>query len=191
MYVVFFSYLIAISVIFVFFRVKNFRYKAFPKLHINRNGIYFFSNSCHRIFIGNATTLILGKVVYLKQNGRNVVINNIYNVKIFKQYIYFKSSGRCEIWFPCSRMHKYFNIKITSKLIDVQSYQVKALNAMLNNLFNLNKVKEVKRYLKIVIEVFKIRISKKQIVVKQNLFNMPYVLEYVANNVYKKINVNI
>jgi len=187
---IFISYCISILIFFIILRRKKTIYYTFPKIHINKKGICFYSTLRHRLNISNATMLALGKNLFLKSNGRTVVVKNISNIYATKKYVYFNTNGKCEICFPCSRLFKYFNIKITCNLIDIQQCKTKAINAIVNNLFCLSHAQEIKNYLKLIREVFKINITKRHLIIKQNAFNMSYVLEYVANNVYKTINVN-
>ncbi len=184
------SYSLTIIILYLIFYKKKTFYKPFPVLKISSNGISFYSFKRHRVNILNANVMQIANVVYLKQNGKMITIKNVCNIYRKDNYLYFTAKGKCEVCFSCSRLSKYFNIKITSNNFDITKTRRMALNSILNNLFSLNKAVELKRYLKILHESLRIKISTKQMVVSQNQFKLPFTVEYLANRTHKKISFN-
>lgn len=176
--------------IFIFNHFKKMIFKPFPKLTVLSNGIKFKSFLRHRIKIDNAKLMQVGRTVYLRKNKKLITVNNVDEIYVRNGYLFFTAQGNCEILFPCSRVAKYFNINIKSGMFSITELKQKAIMSMLNNLFDLTKAKDLRKYLYVVKNTLKISITKQQVKVEQNQFKMPFALEYKANNTKKIVNIN-
>lgn len=184
------SYLITTAIFFIIRQKLKTKHIEINNLKIDSNGVHFFSHARHRINIGNSKIMQVGNVVYVKKEEKLITIKNVSDIYLKNDYLYFTSNGKCEICFPCGRLSKYFNIRISSHMFNVADIRQKALNSIPNNLFSINKSVELKEYLKIIKKVLNINITKKFIKVSQNQFKIPFKLEYVANNTKKVVYIN-
>ncbi len=166
------------------------KFKQYPELKMNARGINFFSHSRHRIKIGDAKFMQVGGNIYLKHNNRQIEIRNVDNIFIKNDFLYFTAKGKCEICFKNQLLNKYFNIKINSNMIDVETLRKRALINVMDNLFDLTKCEDLIKYLKLIRDILKIKITNKSVEIKQNQFKIPFCISYKLNNTIKVVNVN-
>ncbi len=185
----FFAYILGLFFLFFAMKLKNFITKPIKNAKVNKYGISFSSTSRHKLKLYDAKILELGNSIYLKQNDKTIVIKNATKSIKTKKYLYFSSLGETKIIFNTKSFYKYFNIEIKSQTFDLTELKHKSINEMLNNLFDLNNCYELKRYLKIIIDILNIRITDNKISVKKNDFNLTFQLIYKLNNQIKKINI--
>lgn len=152
-------------------------------------GMVFFSSKVHKIKIQNIKLMQIDKVLYLKTTTKLVIINNVEEVKIYNGYLYFKGCGKVTIEFDCKEFYKYFALKISSKQFCLSDLKQQAFVDLMNNGFDKNFSKLMKKYINIIKNVLKIEIFKEKIVVGYNKFKLSFVLTYKLNNVIKRINV--
>ncbi|MBQ8614985.1 MAG: hypothetical protein IJ415_00220, partial [Clostridia bacterium] len=154
------------------------------------SGIIFNSFLCHRIKIDNFKTIQLGTKVYIKTNSKLVTISNVDKVFKHENYLYFTALGKVKILFNCDEIYKYFNIEITSKKFSIEELKQEAIYDLINNNFEINFCKILKRYIKIIENVLNIHIFQEKLVIKQNKFQFPFELKYKLNNRIKHISIN-
>ena len=184
------AYIFGLMMFFFAKKLKNFITKPIKNAKVNKYGISFLSTSRHKLRLKDAKILALNNTIYLKSNNKTIVIKNATNPIKTKNFLFFTALGEVKIIFNTKSFYKYFNIEIKSPTFDLTQLKNKAINEMVNNLFNLNNCHELKHYLKIVIDILNIRITDNKITVKKNDFNLTFQLIYKLNNTIKKININ-
>ena len=162
--------------------------KPLPNLKVAINGIIFLSNNRHKIFVGNCRVMQINYMVYIKHDKKVIVLNNVDRVIYKKGYIFFRALGRVKIIFNTRAFYKYFNIKVTSEMFDLTEIKNDALMSIMENIFNPNS-KELRRYLNLLINILKIKITDKSISVKKNNYNLKFELKYIVRDKLKTINV--
>jgi len=165
------------------------KYNNFPKLHLKKYGIEFFSYSVHRIKIYDAKLNLVEKDLYIKILNKIVVIKNVEDVVVFNDYLYFHTLGKVKILFDCSSIFRYYNIKIISNKLCVEGVKQQSLIELINNKFQINFCKSVKKYINIIKNILKIEIFEKKLKIKPNNLKIPFILKYRVNNKIKRINV--
>lgn len=183
-------YFLVFSLVLKVKKNKGIKFKKFPTLKLTKNGIEFSSFDIHRIFIKDFKVMQVENVVYLKTQSQLLTISNIDNVFYFENYLHFTSKGRVKILFDCTSIYRYFSIKIESKKFNLNSLKQMAILDLMNNAFDLNKSKIMKKYINIIENVLNIKISKEKVVVKQNKLKIPFILTYKINNKIKKVKIN-
>ena len=168
---------------------KNYATKPIHAIKICKFGISFFSNSRHKIKVGQVKMLILNNNVFLKHNNKTIEIRNVKNVFIRNDFIYFSALGDVKILFNAEPIFRYFNIKILSNDFNLEELKLKALFDVLNNLFDLKNCLALKEYLNVVVKILNIKITDEKVIVGQNKFNLSFKLIYNLNNVQKIVNV--
>ena len=185
-----------IAYIFTYFFVmmvkkkNNKKHKHFPPMMMTKNGVVFKSFCRHRLKICDFKFLQIGTNLYIKSASKIVIINNIDKVEKHDDFIYFTGLGKVKILFDCKQFYRYFNIKIISNKFTLTHMKQNAILELLNNGFDINFCKTVKKYIKIIENVLNIHIFEKKIVIQQNKFLLPYTLKYKLNNIIKVVNVN-
>ena len=166
------------------------KFKPFPKLILKRKGIFFYSKTRHRLKIGDDKFVQIRNDVYLKTNDKVVIVSNIDKVMFINGYLYFTALGRISINLDLSKISNYFNVEILSKKFNLNEQKQLAILDILNNNFDLKFCKNLKKYINNIENILNINIFSKKIIVKQNKFNLPFVLKYKLNNKIKKVYVN-
>ena len=182
-------YTIVFIIVLYLCRIKRTRYKIFPKLKLNKQGIIFYSKSNHRIKIDNLKFIVVKDMVYIDINANMFILKNVKNVHYYKNYLYFTCLGDCKFYFDTKLIYKYFNIKIESDYLDIENLKQLALLDMINNKFRLNSSRILNKYINVIKNILNINISDKEIVIKENKYRIPFVLIYKVNNKIKKIKV--
>ncbi len=167
--------------------IKHFK---FPNLKLKKSGIFFISNLTHRIKIHNMKTLFVDGVLYLKTKDKIVRMLNVNDVKIWEGYLYFTALGKVEIVFNADDIYRYFSIKIKSNKFNFEDLKQFAITDLINNEFNINFSKILKKYINIIENVLKIRIFSKKIIISQNKLKLPFEVIYKLNNKIKRVKVN-
>ncbi len=193
--ILFFCLLFAIYniTIFIFFKFKKsskLNYQNFPTLTLKKNGIFFTSKQTHRLKIINGKYMLANKILYLNLSNKLVVISNIKDIKIFEGYLYFTALGEVEITVDNMNIYRYFALKVNSSQFDFNAIKQKAIKDYINNNFDINLSKNMKKYIKIIEEVLNIHIYREKIVIKSNKFRLKFQLIYKLNNKIKRIIVN-
>ena len=183
------AYTIGLIVFSSALTIKKYSTKPIPPMKLTKYGLIFFSHAHHKIKVGEVKLLQVDNVIYLKSKRKTVVLKNVNDVFLKRGYLYFTAQGVVKIIFNAKSYYKYFNIDIKSSLFDLSTIKNNALNEMLDNLFNLSACGELKRYLKIVIDILNIKITNDKVIVKRNKFNLTFQLIYKLNNVVKKVNI--
>ena len=161
----------------------------FTHLRLKKNCISFVSNGIHRIKISNAKIMQMNNILYLNLSNRLVIISNVKDVKIYESYLYFTALGKVEILIDLKTIYKYFAIQIRSKQFDINELKQRAIIDLMNNNFDINFCKIMKRYIKIIEKVLNIVILQKKIIVKPNKFKLSFVLSYKLNNQIKRVSI--
>ncbi|MBO5954539.1 MAG: hypothetical protein J6Q13_01055, partial [Clostridia bacterium] len=97
------------------------KHSKFPKLKFKKSGVYFYSQSTHRIKIQNVKTVLIDNTLYLKTNEKVVIFSNVKDVKIFEEFLYFTGLGEVKILFDCEKIFRYFSIRINSKQFELET----------------------------------------------------------------------
>lgn len=189
MIIVFFAYLLTFFAFLIVLKFKNIRYKTIENAVVYKYGVVFSSNKRHRIKIFGAKILVIDKNVYLKKNDRTVVIKNVDNLFIRRDYLYFNALGEVKIIMNCKKFYKYFCVRITSDYFDLTTLKQTAILDILNNIFDFNNCTKLKRYLKIMREILKIDLNNDHIKLTKNNYNLSYTLTYILNGQKKVIHV--
>ena len=166
------------------------RVQELPNLKLNKYGLTFYSTATHKIFVGKVKLIDLTSCAYLKQNNKMVKIQNVKNVKLRGQYLYFTALGRVKIIFNCTSFYKYFNIIISSPKYNFASLKQAALIELANNLFNINNCQTLKYYISLLHNQLNITISASTIKIAQNPTHFPFTVTYLVNNKIKKLQIN-
>lgn len=169
---------------------KMLRYEPLKNLSLKKKGIEFCSKSCHRIKMPNIKKLQVGTRLYVRTNDKIIIFENVDKVFVFEEYLYFTALGKVRIRFDCSEIYRYFNIEIKSEKFNIEELKQSAINDIINNNFEINFCKILKRYIKIIENVLNIHIFQKKIVIKQNKLRLSYILTYKLNNIIKQVNIN-
>lgn len=181
-------YILTIIAIIVAKKIKFNATKPFFNLKITKSGVSFCSTNRHKIKTGQVKILMVENVAYLKQNNKTIVINNVANVSLKKDYLFFNALGNVKINFNAP-FYRYFNIKIEAENFNLENLKREALNEILNNLFNLKNCTKLKEYLKIVTQILNIKITDKKVLVERNKYNLEFKIIYKLNNITRVINV--
>lgn len=181
-------YILTIIAIIVVKKIKFNATKPFFNLKLTKCGVSFCSTNRHKIKTGEVKILIVENVAYLKQNNKTIILKNVENVELKKDYVYFTALGNCKIIFSAP-FYRYFNIKIEAENFNLEKLKREALNEILNNLFNLKNCAKLKEYLKIVTQILNIKITNNKILVEKNKYNLNFKIIYKLNNITRTINV--
>ena len=184
------AYVLGIILLIILLNLKNCLVKPINNAKINKYGIIFYSFARHKIKVGAVKIMEMDKSVYLKRDGKTIILKNVFEPTLRGEYLYFKANGNVKIIFNAKNFYKYFNIEIKSSAFDLTELKQKAIMDILNNLFNLNNCVELKHYLKIITNILNVHITDNKITVKKNKFNLTFQLIYKLNNTIKKININ-
>ncbi len=184
-----FAYNFGLILVFFALFFKKYHTKPIKNANFTKYGVTFNSTFKHKIRAENVKFIEIQNAVYLKQNNKTIVIKNIEQPFTKGNYFYFKGKGEVKIIFNAKNFYKYFNIQITSPTFDLSAIKQKAVNDILNNLFNLNNCSQLKYYLKIVTQILNITITDNKVEVKKNKYNLNFQLTYKVNNTIKKINI--
>ena len=169
---------------------RELKVENFPRLYITKNGIEFFSLGTHKIKINVSNLCLFENILYLKDLDKIVIIKNVEDVKVFNQNLYFKCKGKVKIIFDCKKFFRFFTIKIESKQFDLNELKNLALVDMLNNVFNPNSSKFVKKYIKILQNTLNISILREKIVIRQNKYHLSFSVLYKVNGKIRRVNIN-
>lgn len=159
----------------------------FPYIKLTKKGITFFSLDSHKIFVGYARCLAVDNSVFLKLNNVTISIINVKPMYVEKGELYFKALGRVKIRFNAEKIYKYFNLKIECAKIEVSNLKRKAVLGIVNNLFDYKNNKDFVNYIKLIKNIFKIRINKNGVRVVQPTKIFKYSVIYKLNNNIRKI----
>ena len=184
-----FAYFITFIVTVSVLKNKKIKYKPFPNLRICKNGIIFYSYMRHRLYIGDAKLLIIKNNIYLKRKKSLIILCNVEYNLIQNKFLYFSCFGETRITFNANDFYRYFNIFIKSSKFNFKKLKQITLKSILNNLFNLEDCKLLKRYLNFIKNILRIEIDKERICVSKNLYNLSYELIYKINNTVKHLKV--
>lgn len=171
-------------------RFKKIKFAPLTNLYMKKNGIVFKSNKNHRLYVENCKLMQLDKMVYITKNNKMIILNNVDNVRIVKNFIYFKALGKVEIIYNFKEFYRYFNIDILSNKIDINQLKQLALVNAVENIFDLKNAEILIKYLKILKNVLNISLFKEKIVIKKNKFKIPFTVKYRVGNVVKYVNIN-
>lgn len=174
---------------FIIFSKRKTKFYMFPPVKVLKSGIKFYSTLRHRLKIFDAKIMQIDNVVYLKKDGKQVIIKNIKNVYCKQQYLYFDTLGEVLIVCDLSEIYRYFNIKIISTQFDLELIKKQAMQEILDNIF-LKNTSKLNRYIKIIKDIFNVKIRNDCIFISQNRYLIPFKLIYRLNNTVKIINVN-
>lgn len=150
----------------------------------------FNSKQKHRLKIYKAKMAQVGNVVYLKKQNQVVKINNIDDVFIEKDHLYFRALGQVSIFLETGNFWKYFELKITSSKIDLEKFKKLALNDIKNNVFDYKNKRYFKFYFNLLTRVLNVKLLKHKISIKQNKLKLPFVVFYKNKGVKKCIKIN-
>lgn len=182
------GYLLGMVIVIYLLNRIFFITKPLPNLKLKKIGLEFYSKKRHKIFVGEASVMQIKNTVYIKHNKKMIVINNVDRVATKNGYIYFKALGKVNINFNAREIYKYFNINIKSNMFDISEIRNGALISITKNLFNIH-TKELHRYLNLIINILKIKITDKTLVVKKNKYNLKFQIKYLVRDKVKTINV--
>lgn len=180
-------------IVFAIIRYKktyNLKFKDFPYMTLKKDGIYFSSNSTHRIKINSMEAMLVGDALYLKTENQIIIISNVSSVKIFNEYLYITCLGDVKIYADLVGIYRYFSIKIKSKKFNIEAIRQEAIIDFINHEFNINFSNVLKRYIKIIENVLNIHIFKEKIIIRPNKFKFPLEMTYKLNNKIKHIKFN-
>jgi len=183
------AYFITFFIVNLFTCVKKTKFQPLPKLNVSKRGISFFSNSMHRLRVGNVKVMQLDNVLYLKKANTMVIFKNINNIWLENGFLYFKAVGDVEILFNTEKFYRYFNIIIKSNKFNLMELRQKALNEVSNNLFNVKNCKFLNKYLNFVTKILSVHIDDEKVTVKSNKFKLNFTLIYKINNQIKRLNI--
>ena len=188
--ILFLIYCLTFCFTLIFKRYQCFKHFNFPPMTKTRSGIAFNSFKRHKILLQGFKTYEYMSKVYLKDNDKMIEIDNVENVFLLDDYLYFKGKGKVKIKFDCTKIYKYFNVKITSSRFEIDNYKQQAILDIINNKFNFVNCQKLKRYMQIIEKCLNINLTNKQIIIKQNQFSLPFTIKYKVNNKIVKVNVN-
>jgi len=157
---------------------------------MSSSGISFFSTQKHKLKIGNLHLILMGNNVLLKTDRQLIVLKNVKDIILRNEHMYFCACGNVEISCDCSAIFKYFNLHIKLENINFEEFKQTALLDFVNNNFDVNKSKKVKKFINFVKNTLKININDKKIKILANNLHFSYQLVYRLNNKIKKINVS-
>lgn len=186
MAIIFVCYFI-VSFLIIKFKKNKIKFKNFPNLTLKKDKIVFNSKFFHRIKYNFQKVLLIGNVLYIKTLDDVIKINNVSNVMIYENYLYFQGLGDVEICVDCSLFYKYFAIEIRSDQFDVGKIKQMAIEDFINSEFDIKFSKILKKYINLIKNVLKINIFKEKIEIKSNSLNLHYELIYKINGVIKKV----
>lgn len=184
------SYFFGLFIVFILLRIKRTKTKPIPKINFNTKEIYFNSFSRHKILVGKCAIMQISNTIYLKKDGKMLIIKNVKDVLYLKNYIYFTSQGKLEILLNLESISPYLNIKIYSNYFNLSKQREIVEREILNNLFNINNCKELNRYIIFIKKILNIQIQSNSIKIGQNKYKLPYTIYYSMKGKTKKINVN-
>ena len=156
--------------------------KPFPKLKMNKNGIFFTSKFKHKVKIENLKVMLLDDCVYLKNDNTFIIIKNVFSAFKLNNYLYFNAMGEVKIIFKTEEFFRYFNLVIKSNKFNLNKLKQEALKDILNNLTNIKNSKILNKYINFIKNVLKIDINNKKIEIKPNIYNLPFTVFYKINN---------
>ena len=185
-----YAYFFAIFLTFFIKNVKINRVKPLPKIKIIKSGLVFFSFFYHKIYVGDVKLIKFEGLIYLKKSDKIMVIKNIEKVFLKNEYLFFKGMGKVHIILNCKNIFRQFNLEISSPNFDVELLKERAINELINNLFDYENCKLVKRYLFLVENIFNINANEKSLIVKQNKYFLSFSLSYRVKNCYKTVKFN-
>ena len=188
MIILFFIYILTFFVVNLVLKHKHTKFLPITKAVITKKGINFHSQNVHRIRIQNSKITTLKNIIFLKNNGKVVAIKNIDRVYVENDYVYFLALGKVEILFN-NEIYKYFNLVVKSENFTLRTLKERAINSIINNLFNYEYTKECKSYLVFIKNVLNINITNKGIYIKKNLYNLTFSVMYKINNKIKRVNI--
>ena len=183
-------YLLTICLVFITLKAKRNKVFDLPELNFEQDKICFFSKRKHKIKCENCSVLAIGDKAFLKSGKRKICIQNITDVFLKKDYLFFKACGSVEILFGKNKLFRYLQLNICSKDFDLSSLKRQAELEVVNNLFDLRNCKQLKRFLRFVVKVLKINAQGEKLIVKQNNYNFSYSVDYFCKNVKKRILFN-
>ena len=145
MIIIFFAYLLTFFAFLIVLKFKNIRYKTIENAVVCKYGVVFHSKNRHRIKIFGAKILVIDKNVYLKKDKKIVVIKNVDNLFVRRDYLYFNALGEVKIIMNCKKFYKYFCVRITSDKFDLITLKQTAILDILNNIFDTYYKGSIKR----------------------------------------------
>lgn len=183
------TYILSFSLVFSVLRLKKFICFQIKDLKIMKTGLYFTSNKRHRLYIGQAKFLQLGRVVYLKEK-RLIQIRNIDNIFFFKGWLYFDALGLVEIKTECNKFSKYFSIRVECNMLNIEKIKKDAILDLKNHIFDIKNSNFLKKYVNLIKNTLKISFKHNKIIIKQNDYKLPFSVILSRNGKKKIIKVN-
>lgn len=188
MFAFFVGYILSIIITSIVIQKFKYRYKPFPKLKLTKFGISFFSTQRHRVKVSEKVVQI-GEAVYVNYQNQIVVFQNVKNVILRNEYLFFTANGKVEILFNTKQFYKYFNILITSDGIDFSNLKQTAILDLMNNKFQTDQSINFNKFLNLIKNTLKIQINDDKITVLPNNLKISYQLTYKTHGKIKRINV--
>ena len=182
-------YFITFFCVIKFKKSTQLKHQEFPTLKVNKNEIFFTSYQTHRIKIKDYKIMKIENVLYLNLYEKLIIISNIKDVKIYNGFLYFTALGEVKILVDMKCVFKYFAIQIKSKQFSIDALKQQAILDFMNNGFNINFSKILKKYIKIIEKVLKINIFEEKIVINANNLKLSFVVSYKVNNKIKCVNI--
>lgn len=186
---VIFAYFFTSLIVLLVIQIKNRKFEPIKNVKLKKYGLVFLSKNRHRIKIDDAKVLKIENNVYLKKNNRTVVIKNIERVVENKNYLYFTGLGQVKIVINCKKFYKYFCVDVTSEDFDINELKQRAIDDIIQHIFDLNECVELIRFLKIMRDVLKINLENNCVKVEKNKYNFSYILTYIVNGKKKFVRV--
>ena len=181
------TYLIGMLIVFLVLNFKN-RSREIECLKLDKYGLIFASTKRHKLYVGDVKMLVVENNVYLKKQGKTIVIKNVCDANLKKGWIYFSSLGKVRIVFNAKKFYKYFAVRVQSESFSLNAQKHKAMHDILNNLFEIDRCKELKRYLFIMQKILKIDLET-GVKVSKNNYNLKFSLLYKFRGQLKKVNI--
>ena len=161
----------------------------FPRLKLTKKGIEFYSHCQHRIKIEEMKLMLVNSTLYLKNNKKLIIINNVKDVMLFENYLYFTGLGFVRICFDCESVYRYFMVEIKSKQFSLNNIKQNAILDLMNHNFDYAQCCVTRRYINIIRKVLNIDISSEKVTIKPNKFKLSFVVFYKVNNIIKRVNI--
>ena len=182
-------YMFVVYIIIKFKKNNSLNHKEFPKLFIKKDGISFVSRDRHRIKVVGFDMVSVKECLYLFNETKIRVIENVTKVETNEDYLYFVALGEVKIYLDLVDVYKYFSIIIKSERFNIDNLKQKAILDIINLNFEVKNSKIVHKYIKIIKNVLNINILPKKITIKPNRYHLPFKVTYKLNNKIKHIKV--
>lgn len=164
-------------------------FSRFPKLYLTEFGVEMSTISKHRLFVHNAKIIHVENIVYVKLGTQMFILQNVDNVFLCDEYLYFRGQGRVKIIFNTKKIFKYFDMKIASPVLEFENRKQKVIISILNDLFFWERNKELLNYIRFLRYVLNIKITKNALIVGKNKLNIPFSIEYISAGKRKRIKI--